>query len=53
MGKNIMISRALIPTIVLLALSGCQVPRIRGTVQLIDNRDQPVANESPKGTVAT
>ena len=45
-----MISRALIPTIVLLALSGCGAT-IRGTVQLIDNRDQPVANESPKGTV--
>jgi len=49
-GRNIMISRALIPTIVLLALSGCGAT-IRGTVQLIDNRDQPVANESPKGTV--
>ena len=45
-----MISRALIPTIVLLALSGCGAT-IRGTVQLIDSRDQPVANESPKGTV--
>lgn len=45
-----MISRALIPTIVLLALSGCGAT-IRGTVQLIDSRDQPVANETPKGTV--
>ena len=45
-----MISRALIPTIALLALSGCG-GTIRGTVQLIDSRDQPVANESPRGTV--
>ena len=45
-----MISRALIPTIVLLALSGCGAT-IRGTVQLIGSHDQPVANESPKGTV--
>jgi hypothetical protein len=35
--------------IVLLALSGCGAT-IRGTVQLVDGRDQPVANESPKGT---
>ena len=41
--------KALIPLIVLLALSGCGAT-IRGTVQLVDGRDQPVANESPKGT---
>jgi hypothetical protein len=43
-------TRALIPLIALLALSGCGAT-IRGTVQLVDGRDQPVANESPKGTV--
>ena len=42
--------RALIPLTVLLALSACGAT-IRGTVQLVDTRDQPVANESPKGTV--
>ena len=42
--------RALIPLVVLLALSGCGAT-IRGTVQLVDGRDQPIANESPKGTV--
>jgi len=45
-----MTTRAPILLIVLLALSGCGAT-IRGTVQLVDNRDQPVANESPKGTV--
>jgi uncharacterized lipoprotein YajG len=47
---DIMTTKALIPLIVLLALSGCGAT-IRGTVQLVDSRDQPVANESPKGTV--
>jgi hypothetical protein len=42
--------RALIPLIALLALSGCGAT-IRGTVQLVDTRDQPIASESPKGTV--
>ena len=42
--------RALIPLITLLAMSGCGAT-IRGTVQLVDGRDEPVANESPKGTV--
>ena len=42
--------RALIPLIALLAMSGCGAT-IRGTVQLVDGRDQPIANESPKGTV--
>jgi len=45
-----MTSRALVPLIALLALSACGAT-IRGTVQLVDSRDQPVANESPKGTV--
>ena len=45
-----MTTRALIPFLVLLVLSGCGAT-IRGTVQLVDGRDQPVANESPKGTV--
>ena len=43
-------AKALIPLIALLALSACGAT-IRGTVQLIDGRDQPVANESPKGTL--
>jgi hypothetical protein len=42
--------RALIPFLVLLVLSGCGAT-IRGTVQLVDGRDQPIASESPKGTV--
>ena len=42
--------RALLPYLALLVLSGCGAT-IRGTVQLVDGRDQPVANESPKGTV--
>jgi len=45
-----MTARALIPLIALFALSGCGAT-IRGTVQLVDGRDQPVANETPKGTV--
>jgi len=45
-----MTARALITLIALLALSGCGAT-IRGTVQLVDGRDQPVANESPKGTL--
>jgi len=45
-----MTTRAPILLIVLLALSGCGAT-IRGTVQLVDSKDQPVANESPKGTV--
>jgi hypothetical protein len=42
--------RALLPYLALLVLSGCGAT-IRGTVQLVDSRDQPIANESPKGTV--
>ena len=45
-----MSTKALIPLIVLLALSGCGAT-IRGTVQLVDGRDQPVVNESPQGTL--
>jgi len=45
-----MTRRTLIPLIALLALSGCGAT-IRGTVQLVDGKDQPVANESPKGTL--
>jgi hypothetical protein len=48
--RETMTIRALIPLIALLALSGCGAT-IRGTVQLVDGRDQPVANESPKGTL--
>src|SRR2546423_15183587 len=36
--------------VVLLLLSGCGTA-IRGTVQLVDSRQQPIANESPKGAV--
>jgi hypothetical protein len=32
------------------AMSGCGAS-IRGTVQLVDSRQQPIASESPKGTV--
>jgi hypothetical protein len=45
-----MTRKALFPLVVVLALSACGAS-IRGTVQLVDTRDQPVANESPKGTV--
>jgi hypothetical protein len=48
--RETMTIRALIPLIALLAISGCGAT-IRGTVQLVDGRDQPVANESPKGTL--
>ena len=33
-----------------LVLSGCSAS-IRGTVQLVDARQQPIANDSPKGAV--
>ena len=45
-----MTTRALIPLAILLVLSGCGAS-IRGTVQLVDAREQPVASESPKGTL--
>jgi PBP1b-binding outer membrane lipoprotein LpoB len=44
-----MTTRVLLALIALL-LSGCAAS-IRGTVQLVDSRQQPVPNESPKGTV--
>ena len=42
--------RALLALLVLLCMSGC-AGGIRGTVQLVDGRQQPIANESPKGAV--
>jgi hypothetical protein len=42
--------RALLALIILAALYGCGTA-IRGTVQLVDGRQQPIANESPKGAV--
>ena len=43
-----MTTRVLLALLALL-LSGCAA-NIRGTVQLVDSRQQPVPNESPKGT---
>jgi hypothetical protein len=43
-------ARALLVLIALLLVSGCAAG-IRGTVQLVDSRQQPIANESPKGAV--
>ena len=43
-------TKALFPLVVALTLSACGAS-IRGTVQLVDTRDQPVASETPKGTV--
>jgi hypothetical protein len=45
-----MTTRALVALIVLAAISGCGTA-IRGTVQLVDGRQQPIANETPKGAV--
>jgi hypothetical protein len=42
--------RALLALIILAAISGCGTA-IRGTVQLVDGRQQPIANENPKGAV--
>jgi hypothetical protein len=44
-----MTARALVAFISLLLVSGCA--SIHGTVQLVDSRQQPVPNESPKGAV--
>jgi hypothetical protein len=44
-----MISRALLAFAALLMLHGCA--SIHGTVQLVDSRQQPIPNESPKGAV--
>jgi hypothetical protein len=45
-----MTTRTLVALVVLLLISGCSTA-IRGTVQLVDGRQQPIANESPKGAV--
>ena len=45
-----MTTRALLALVVLLLISGCG-GGIRGTVQLVDSRQQPIANDSPKGAV--
>ena len=45
-----MSTKNLIPLLALLVLCGCGAT-IRGTVRLVDGRDQPVANENPRGTV--
>jgi hypothetical protein len=42
--------RTLLALMVLLLVSGCAA-NIRGTVQLVDSRQQPIPNESPKGAV--
>jgi hypothetical protein len=44
-----MTARPLLALIALLLASGCA--SIHGTVQLVDERDQPIPKESPKGTV--
>jgi hypothetical protein len=43
-------ARVLVVPIALMLVSGCGAT-IRGTVQLVDSRQQPVPNESPKGAV--
>ena len=43
-------ARALHALIALLLVSGC-ASSIRGTVQLVDSREQPIPNESPRGVV--
>jgi hypothetical protein len=45
-----MTTRALVGLSALLLICGCST-NIRGTVQLVDGRQQPIASESPKGTV--
>jgi hypothetical protein len=45
-----MTARALIVPIVLMLVSGCAAT-IHGTVHLVDSRQQPISNESPKGAV--
>jgi len=44
-----MTARALLAFVALLVLYGCA--SIHGTVQLVDSRQQPIPNESPKGAV--
>ncbi len=43
-------AKALLALTALLLVSGCAA-NIRGTVQLVDSRQQPIPNESPKGVV--
>jgi hypothetical protein len=45
-----MTARVLVVPIALLLVSGCAAT-IHGTVQLVDSRQQPIPNESPKGAV--
>lgn len=45
-----MTERVSLVAVVLLFLSGCAAT-IHGTVQLVDSRQQPIPNESPKGAV--
>ena len=45
-----MTPRTLLVPIVLMLVSGCAAT-IHGTVQLVDSRQQPIPNESPKGAV--
>jgi hypothetical protein len=42
--------RTLLALIALVLVSGCAAS-IRGTVQLVDSRQQPIPNENPKGAV--
>lgn len=44
-----MTARTLVALVSLLLASGCA--SIHGTVQLVDSRQQPIPNESPKGAV--
>jgi len=44
-----MTARTLLVFVALLIVYGCA--SIHGTVQLVDGRQQPIPNESPKGTV--
>jgi len=43
-------TRTLAALVVVAAISGCATG-IRGTVQLVDSKSQPIATESPKGAV--
>jgi hypothetical protein len=45
-----MTARVLVALIALMLVSGCATT-IHGTVQLVDSRQQPVPNETPKGAV--
>jgi len=48
--RKTMTARALLVPIALMLVSGCAAT-IHGTVLLVDSRQQPVPNESPKGAV--